>query len=292
MSCMAEEGTPKEKVVLKHCSGAAAEILLWGATLTSYRTADDAERIFVSPQAVYDGKKAIRGGVPLVFPQFGQPDKAMPQHGVARISKWAVKEGSLTDGAEASSVTFTLSDSPETREKWDHAFHLEYVVLLSAVSLTMTLHVVNTGDAAFNFSFLLHTYLKIPDIAETSVHGLGGRSLVDKVAGGETTKETTNEIRFPSFTDRIYIGEAPVAKDVTVRCKGVPIFAVVNEARVAGDVKPCDVVIWNPYEEASPGDLPPPGFKEFVCVEPGLVNEMYELPAKANAQLSQKIIPV
>lgn len=27
--------------------------------------------LFVSEEAVFDGKKAIRGGIPLVFPQFG-----------------------------------------------------------------------------------------------------------------------------------------------------------------------------------------------------------------------------
>jgi D-hexose-6-phosphate mutarotase len=27
---------------------------------------------------------AIRGGIPVVFPQFGQPDAAMAQHGFAR----------------------------------------------------------------------------------------------------------------------------------------------------------------------------------------------------------------
>jgi len=291
-SGMEEQGTHTEKVVLRHCSGATAEILLWGATLTSYKTANGQDRVFVSPAAIYDGKKAIRGGVPLVFPQFGQPDKAMPQHGVARISKWSIKEGSLKDSAEESCVVFTLSDSPESREKWDHAFCLEYTVSLSAVSLTMTLTAINTGDAAFNFNFLLHTYLQIPDIAETTVHGLGGRNLIDKVTGGDAKREESSEIKFPSFTDRIYIGEAPVAKDLTVKCKGSPIFAVVNEARVAGEVKPCDMVIWNPYEEASPGDLPPPAFKNFVCVEPGLVQEPFELPPKAIAQLMQKIMPL
>jgi len=78
-----------EKVVLNH-KGASAEVYLWGATLTSYKPASGKENIFVSPGAKFDGVKAIRGGVPVVFPQFGQPDKAMAQHGFARTSMWVV----------------------------------------------------------------------------------------------------------------------------------------------------------------------------------------------------------
>ena len=41
--------------------------------------------------AKLDGSKAIRGGIPVVFPNFG-PWKLGPQHGFARISTWDVAE--------------------------------------------------------------------------------------------------------------------------------------------------------------------------------------------------------
>ena len=47
------------------------------------------EQLFVSKRSVFDGKKAIRGGVPFVFPIFG-PSAVMPQHGFARISRSAL----------------------------------------------------------------------------------------------------------------------------------------------------------------------------------------------------------
>ena len=40
-------------------------------------------------EAKLDGSKAIRGGIPVVFPNFG-PWKLGPQHGFARISTWTV----------------------------------------------------------------------------------------------------------------------------------------------------------------------------------------------------------
>ena len=57
-----------------------------GATLTSWVN-NSVDRIFVSSKAIYTGPKAIRGGIPLVFPQFG-PKGPLPQHGFARVSKW------------------------------------------------------------------------------------------------------------------------------------------------------------------------------------------------------------
>ena len=47
-------------------------------------------QLFVSKRSVFDGKKAIRGGVPFVFPIFG-PSSVMPQHGFARISRLKFK---------------------------------------------------------------------------------------------------------------------------------------------------------------------------------------------------------
>mmetsp|Transcript_88219 Transcript_88219/g.224600 ORF Transcript_88219/g.224600 Transcript_88219/m.224600 type:complete len:292 (-) Transcript_88219:81-956(-) len=280
-----------DTVVLKHASGATAEIYLWGATLTSYKTPDGTERIFCSPAAIFDGKKAVRGGIPLVFPQFGQPDKAMAQHGVARISTWTVAK--VEDSSEASVAMFTLSDNLETLVKWNHAFQLEYTVVLTAMSLKVTLKVINSGHSPFSFNFLLHTYLQIPDISSATVCGLNGRTYVDKVAGGDPKLESSLEVTLPSYTDRVYVGDVPMPKDIVVKgVGGVPLFALINEASVGVETKAVDMVIWNPYEEASPGDLPPPAFKEFVCVEPGLVNAFAGLPPSGTAEISQKIIPL
>ena len=83
---------------LLHASGATATVYLWGATLTSYCTAQREEIIFVSPGAVFDGTQPIRGGVPVVFPQFGRPDQRLPMHGFARTSMWSVD--SIVDATE------------------------------------------------------------------------------------------------------------------------------------------------------------------------------------------------
>ena len=76
---------------------------LWGATITSWKV-NNKEQLFLSNSAIYDtrkpGGKAIRGGIPIVFPQFGEG--AMLQHGFARVSNWTFnKEKSYVSGSSA-----------------------------------------------------------------------------------------------------------------------------------------------------------------------------------------------
>lgn len=284
------------KVTLRHASGASAEVYLWGATLTSYRDPTGKENIFVSPAAIFDGKKAIRGGIPLVFPQFGQPDKAMPQHGFARVSDWAVS-GFYANG-RAVCATFALSDNEATRAKWPHAFALEYLVKLSEDSLTTRLRVMNTGDSPFGFNALQHTYIRIPDVQKVSVRGLKDLSFQDKVTGAGPVSEPRELVDVPSFTDRVYAGARIGELDVSVEEGDVTHSRLKFSARLCASPsgapvrsRPCDAVVWNPYEEASPGDLPPPAFKEFVCVEPGLVASAHELAPGCAVDVEQVLLP-
>lgn len=284
-------------MVLQHSGGAEAEVYLWGATLTSYKSAGGKENIFMSPAAIFDGKKAIRGGVPVVFPQFGQPDKAMPQHGFARVSMWSL--GTLYVSNDSISVSLNLQDNEDTRAKWPHAFKLDFLVTLKADSLTMCLRVTNLEDEAFAFQSLLHTYFAVPDIGDVAVEGLTGLSYLDKVSGDGAKEESRDKVDLPAFTDSVYLNKAPGPKEVTISTKGgVPLYTTICSATMRAGAqlhpdtgKPCDVVVWNPYEGASPGDLPPPAFRNFVCVEPGLVGEVHDLPAKRSVELEQVIIP-
>lgn len=49
-------------------TGESVEILLYGATILSWKDAQGNERLFLSDKAKLDGTKAVRGGVPIVFP--------------------------------------------------------------------------------------------------------------------------------------------------------------------------------------------------------------------------------
>jgi glucose-6-phosphate 1-epimerase len=49
-------------------TGESIEVLLFGATIISWKDAKGGEKLWVSEKAKTDGTKAVRGGVPVVFP--------------------------------------------------------------------------------------------------------------------------------------------------------------------------------------------------------------------------------
>jgi len=55
------------KVTATLPSGESVEVYLYGATVTSWKSNNN-ENLWLSENAVLNGTKAIRGGVPVVFP--------------------------------------------------------------------------------------------------------------------------------------------------------------------------------------------------------------------------------
>lgn len=49
-------------------TGESIEVLLFGATVISWKNAAHDEKLWLSDKAALDGSKAVRGGIPLVFP--------------------------------------------------------------------------------------------------------------------------------------------------------------------------------------------------------------------------------
>lgn len=49
-------------------TGESVEILLYGATVISWKDRASNEKLWLSDAAKLDGSKAVRGGIPLVFP--------------------------------------------------------------------------------------------------------------------------------------------------------------------------------------------------------------------------------
>lgn len=49
-------------------TGESVEVLLYGATVISWKDRFGTEKLWLSDAAKLDGSKAVRGGIPLVFP--------------------------------------------------------------------------------------------------------------------------------------------------------------------------------------------------------------------------------
>mmetsp|Transcript_5992 Transcript_5992/g.25325 ORF Transcript_5992/g.25325 Transcript_5992/m.25325 type:complete len:252 (-) Transcript_5992:3757-4512(-) len=156
-------------------SCASAYVYLFGAHITSWVDSTGVSRIFTSENAIFDGKKAIRGGVPVCFPQFGKLGDLM-QHGFARNSYWEIESTTVDSLDKTPSVTLLLKSSGATKQFWEHDFELRLAVSVSketlnsaSGSLDCQLKVSNVGSSSFTFSGALHTYLNVPDVRRAAV---------------------------------------------------------------------------------------------------------------------------
>ncbi|KAF1967110.1 galactose mutarotase-like protein [Bimuria novae-zelandiae CBS 107.79] len=274
------EGTgSSSKVIARLPSGESVEVLLFGATVTSWKSnGGTTENLWLSEKAALDGSKAVRGGIPVVFPVFGPPPKSghvtssLPQHGFARTSRWEfLGKSAAEDAAGSNSVKldFGLSSSElteEARKAWPLDFALVYSVTLSKESLMTVVNVRNEGQQSFEFQFLLHTYLRIQDISKVAINGLLGVAYTDKVLNATEHKQSDSSVKITGEVDRVY---ASIPQDTTsVVEDGKPRFDVVRD-----NLK--DTVVWNPWIEKAKamGDFAPDeDYKHMVCVEVGAVN--------------------
>jgi glucose-6-phosphate 1-epimerase len=260
-------------LVLAHPGGGRAEVHLHGAHVTRWTDVSGGEVLYLSPRTRFGGDAAIRGGIPVIFPQFADLGP-LPKHGFARTREWAPAERA------ADRAVLRLGDDPATHAAWDHAFEAELRVDVGD-ALAVTLAVRNTGERAFAFTCALHTYLRVGDVRRAAVLGLGGVRFRDKVAGGERVQDEP-ELRFTGETDRVYLA---VPDEVRVRDEAEGRTLVVRKRGFA------DTVVWNPWAEKARemADLGEDQFPRFVCVEAAQVGRPVTLAPGGRWQGGQEI---
>ena len=266
------------KVVLVARDGARAEIYLHGAHVTSWTPAGSGDdRLFLSARSRFGENAAIRGGIPVCFPQFSAQGP-LPNHGFARTTPWHLASaGQAADGSAC--AILRLADSDATRRMWPHAFALELAVALSGPWLDVRLCVTNAGTERFAFTAALHTYLRVGDTAATTVHGLGGTRFHDKVLGRRDCRQSAHDLRIDGEVDRIYCA-APA--DLEAR---EPARALGLEATGFPDT-----VVWNPGPAAAAlADLETGGEKRMLCIEAAAAANPVLLGAGSTWRGSQRL---
>lgn len=242
--------------------GAQATVLLHGGHVVSWIPAGGEEQLYLSPKAVAGAGQAVRGGVPVIFPQFEQrgPDVSLPRHGLARTRTWAVESSSK--GKEHAQLTLALDDSAETRAIWPHCFTLELTISVNGPRLDLELYAHNPGETTWPFAAALHTYLAVSDLTHVRLQGLEGHRYVDNVVGGETIEDHP-EKRFLGEVDRIY------AKTRDLLLRDGPRRLAIE----ASDMP--DTVVWNPGPDkcAALKDMPSDGWQHMLCVEAARIFE-------------------
>lgn len=265
-------------VVLDRGNNTTCTVNLHGATVVSWRV-NNQEQLFVSKQAVFDGKKAIRGGIPIVFPHFGPWDYG-PQHGFARITRWNVEKAPERIPSGDVEAIFSLIDNQFTRSIWNVSFRLTYRLILREKELHFNLAVSNPcHETGFPFYLLLHTYFKVPDVRKVQISGLQGCAYIDKTRGNMTFQESREAITIDQWTDSIYQATPPeiiISNVVSGRKMRIQKYNL------------SDTVIWNPWDKAKDlNDFGDDEYPNVVCVESGCVSHPIHLRPGTTFEASQ-----
>ncbi len=242
-------------VVLQSPSGDRVVVGGYGAHVLSWTPVGHGEQLFLSARSRLDGSAPVRGGVPVIFPQFADYG-ALPKHGFARTAVWRVARES------DARAMFHLDDTAGTRALWPHAFACRLDVHVVEGRLEIGLEVENRDTAPFDFQAALHTYHRVADIAGARIDGLSGTRFRDRTNDDAEAVEPTGAMRIDREVDRLH-PDAP--HRVVVREPGREV--VVDFEGFT------DVVAWNPWidKAAAMNDLVPDEYREFLCVEPAVV---------------------
>ncbi|OLQ86870.1 D-hexose-6-phosphate mutarotase [Vibrio ponticus] len=232
---------------------ATAGIALHGGHVVSYQPAGQQDLIWMSDKAIFDGKAALRGGIPVCWPWFGRI--AAPAHGFARTSEWELVEHRENDNGVI--VELALFPTEETHDIWPNMFDARLLVEVGD-ELKVTLKVTNIDDHEWTFSGALHTYLNVGDILQAETTGMGGEYidslLENQVCQGGDTLVLTDTI------DRVYT--KPEAQ-IKVEDK------VLNRTLTIENSGHNSAVLWNPWSQGAQGmtDMADDGYKTMLCVE-------------------------
>lgn len=253
------------RIVLKEHTGSTAEVLFQGAQVVSWKNERREELLFRSNKTLWKPPKAIRGGIPISFPQFGCFG-SLERHGFARNRVWSLDDSPspLPAANSMSTVDLILKSTEEDLKIWPHRFELRLRIFLSAGKLTLIPRVRNIDNKPFSFTFSLRNYLSVSDISEVRVEGLETLDYFDNLQKGERYTEQADAITFDSETDRVYLSTP--TKTAIIDHEKKRTYVLQKEGMA-------DAVVWNPWDKKAKSlpDLGDEDYKKMLCVDSAAV---------------------
>lgn len=248
-------GKPGLELLLVETSLCRAVIAKQGAQLLEFQADGREPLLWLSPVARFEPGAAVRGGIPLCLPWFGENpmDPAKPKHGLVRTEPWQLAgANALPDGE--SELVFTYRH--DGNELFNTPFSCEVSMGLGR-ELQLRMRLQNRGEKSAEFSWAWHTYFPVNDVREIEVRGLEGCEYLDKTRGLQRFSHR-GTLTFPGEVDRVF-ENAPAKQQI------------LTDNSISAHSENChSVITWNPGAKlaatlADVGDH----YREYVCVEHG-----------------------
>jgi len=264
-----------------------AVISLYGGQILEFKPTDKPALLWLSPVALFEPGKAIRGGVPLCAPWFGPHrskreqnsdlGKVYPNHGFARTSVWT-KTSAQANQDHSVTITLALKHSEQSALVYPHQFTMELEFTLGD-ELTIEFAITNHSTATIECEWAMHSYFAIDNIATAAVNGLDGYQYVDS-ANNANVEQLNGALTFNGEVDRYFI-------------TGSASQTIENSTPISISGTNCNSVItWNPGAELAEKmpDISDKFYQQFVCVERGAIFENQWLIAPAQKQSARMVL--
>jgi len=260
---------------------ATAQLTTHGGSLLSFVPTDSAEDLlWVSPTALYNGKKPVRGGVPICWPWFGAhpTENDLPAHGFVRNAVWHLERVTPLASGETE-VVMSFDSNEQTRALWPYDFHLELKVEIGThCTMSLTTHNLSNSDMELTEAF--HTYFNIQNPVGMGIKGLEKTIHLDKLTHAPAEKQLESVVLQPP-KDSVFLNiKNPLSIDDEGHHRHIQIAHQGAQSSV----------VWNPGSEIVKGfsDIPNTAWQDFACIEIGnVLDNRIQIPSHEKHTLTQ-----
>jgi glucose-6-phosphate 1-epimerase len=258
-------GLVRARITTPMCTG---ELYLQGAHIAAWQPAKEQPVLFLSEKSSFAPGKAIRGGIPIIFPWFGsrtatpeEPRTDGPSHGFARTQAWKLDFGAYA--ADELHLSLSLEPTELSRSLGFDKFLLAYQISFGN-ELRLRLSIANDGDKPMQIEEALHTYLHVGDVEQARIHGLFETEYLDKTDSFARKTQTEPVLTLTGPTDRPYLNTtSPIVVDDPVLHRRITVAKANSRT----------TVVWNPWANAGLPDMSADDWRHMLCIESANASE-------------------
>ena len=224
----------------------------FGAQLVQVRLSGT-DLFYNSPLSKIESGQSFRGGIPILFPQFGNLGP-LKKHGFVRDVYWQlVKEAINLESAE---IEYEYIIDENHSSNWGNKAILNLKIYSSQNVIRIILQIKNTGESSFCFTGGLHPYFKIRSRSVIKINGMEESYFED------VFPVNNFNLNDDSMIERLYLNNNEITfyngySHLLIKSSGFNNW-----------------MFWNPGSEGAKKllDLPNEDWDKFFCIEPVLNN--------------------
>jgi glucose-6-phosphate 1-epimerase len=215
---------------------------------------------YLSPLHNLNSKTSIRGGVPILFPQFGEIGK-YKKHGFVRDLNWRLINE--VNNFSKYSVEYECIIEENSDYLWENRAKLNLFANCYENLFIIKLQIKNIGNNKFNFTGGLHPYFRISSRRAIRIMGLERCQFRDTYPEIEEVFDLNND----TLIERLYLDNKKITffnglYNFTLKSNGFENWMIWNPGKIGAELI---------------SDLPNGDWDKFLCIEPIIKETPYLL---------------